>query len=85
VALPFVVRGRSLTLDLLGAVLWTAALVAAHQAVGRVVADSGQQLEAHGLAAGALLGAVAVVAAAGSGLWRTTPAQGRVPRMAGAP
>jgi hypothetical protein len=85
VALPFLVHARSLTLDLLGAVLWTAALVAAHQAVGRVLADSGQHLEAHGLAAGALLGAVAVVAAAGSGLWRSPPARVRVPRMAGAP
>src|SRR4051794_8354790 len=85
VALPFLVRGRSLTLDLLGAVLWTAGVVVAHQAVGRVLVDSGQHLEAHGLAAGALLGAVAVVAAAGSGLWRSTPARGRVPRMAGAP
>jgi eukaryotic-like serine/threonine-protein kinase len=84
-ALPIVVRARSLTLDLLGAVLWTAALVAGHQAVGRVLADNGQQLEAHGLAAGAVLAAVAVVAAAGSGLWRTPPAPRAVPRMAGAP
>src|SRR5436190_16568674 len=30
IALPIVVRARSLTLDLLGAVLWTAALVAGH-------------------------------------------------------
>jgi hypothetical protein len=85
VALPVVVRGRSLTLDLLGAVLWTAALVAGHQAVGRVLVDSGQELEARGLAAGAVLAAVAVVAAAGSGLWRSPPAEVRVPRMAGAP
>src|SRR4051794_10648164 len=85
VALPVVVRGRSLTLDLLGAVLWTAALVAGHQAVGRVLVDNGQQLEARGLAAGAVLAAVAAVAAAGSGLWRSPPAKVRVPRMAGAP
>jgi hypothetical protein len=84
VALPFVVRARSLTLDLLGAVLWIAALVAAHQAVGRVLAGSGQHLQAHGLAAGAVLAAVAVVAAAGSGLWRSSPARAGVPRMAGA-
>jgi hypothetical protein len=85
VTLPIVVRARSLTLDLLGAVLWTAALVAGHQAVGRVLADSGQRLEAHGLAAGAVIAAVAVVAAAGSGLWRSPPAQVRPPRMAGVP
>jgi hypothetical protein len=85
VALPFVLRGRSLTLDLLGAVVWTAALIAAHQAVGRVLVDSGQRLEARGLAAGAVLAAVAAVAAAGSGLWRSSRAQAAVPRMAGAP
>jgi eukaryotic-like serine/threonine-protein kinase len=85
VALPVVVRARSLTLDLLGAVVWTAALVAGHQAVGRVLADNGQQLQAHGLAAGAVLAAVAIVAAAGSGLWRAPPAPRRVPRMAPAP
>jgi eukaryotic-like serine/threonine-protein kinase len=83
VTLPIVVRARSLTLDLLGAVLWTAALVATHQAVGRVVVDSGERLDARGLAAGAVLAAVAVVAAAGSGLWRSSPAQVRPPRMAG--
>jgi hypothetical protein len=85
VALPFLVRARSLTLDLLAAVLWTAALVASHQAVGRVLGDGGRQLQAHGLAAGALLGAVAVVAVAGSGLWRSNQARVRVPRMADAP
>jgi len=83
VLLPVVVRGRSLTLDLLGVALWTAALIAAHQAVGRVLADSGQRLEAHGLAAGAVLAAVAAVAAAGSGLWQSSRAQAAVPRMAG--
>ena len=64
VVLPLVVRGRSLTLDLLGVVVWTAGLVASHQAIGRVL---GHQ-DARGLAAGALLAAVAAVA---------------VPRMAG--
>jgi hypothetical protein len=84
VALPLLVRGRSLTLDLLGAVIWTAALIAAHQAVGRVLVDSGERLNAHGLAAGAVLAAVAAVAAAGSGLWRSSRAQAGVPRMAAA-
>ena len=37
--LPLVVRARSLTLDMLGGVVWTAALIASHQAVGRVLAD----------------------------------------------
>jgi hypothetical protein len=57
VVLPMVVRGRSLTLDLLGVVLWTAGLVASHQAVARVLDEQ----DARGLAAGALLAAVAAV------------------------
>jgi hypothetical protein len=83
VLLPVVVRGRSLTLDLLGAVAWTAALIAAHQAIGRVLVHSGQRADARGLAAGALLAAVAAVAAAGSGLWQASRAQTGGPRMAG--
>jgi eukaryotic-like serine/threonine-protein kinase len=64
VVLPLVVRGRSLTIDLLGVILWTAGLIASHQAIGRVL----DHQDARGLAAGALLAAVAAVA---------------VPRMAG--
>jgi hypothetical protein len=64
VLLPVVVRGRSLTLDLLGAVLWTAGLIASHQAIGRVLGE----VDARGLAAGAVLAAVVAVV---------------VPRMAG--
>jgi hypothetical protein len=58
VVLPLVVRGRSLTLDLLAVVLWTAGLIASHQAIGRVLGEH----DARGLAAGALLAAVAAVA-----------------------
>jgi hypothetical protein len=58
VLLPVVVRGRSLTLDLLGVIVWTAGLLAAHQAIGRVLGGH----DARGLAAGALLAAVAAVA-----------------------
>jgi hypothetical protein len=58
VVLPLVVRGRSLTLDLLGVIVWTAGLLAAHQAIGRVL----DHQDARGLAAGALLAAVAAVA-----------------------
>jgi hypothetical protein len=83
VLLPVVVRGRSLTLDLLGALVWTAALIAAHQAIGRVLSDGGQGADARGLAVGALLGAIAAVAAAGSGLWHAPRAAPGVPRMAG--
>jgi hypothetical protein len=82
VALPFVVRGRSLTLDLLGAILWTTGLIAAHQSIGRLLSDNGQDADARGLAAGALLAGMAAVAAAGSGLWHTGRAGAGVPRMA---
>jgi hypothetical protein len=58
VLLPLVVRGRSLTLDLLGVIVWTAGLLAAHQAIGRVLGGH----DARGLAAGGLLAAVAAVA-----------------------
>ena len=84
VVLPFVVRGRSLTLDLLGAILWTAGLIAAHQSIGRLLSDNGQEADARGLAAGAVLAAMAAVAAAGSGLWQPGRAAQGVPRMAGA-
>jgi hypothetical protein len=58
VVLPLVVRGRSLTLDLLGVILWTAGLIASHQAIGQVLGVH----DARGLAAGALLAAAAAVA-----------------------
>jgi hypothetical protein len=83
VLLPLAVRGRSLTLDLLGAIVWTAALIAAHQSIGRVLASGGQHADARGLAAGALLAAGVAVAAAGSGLWHAPRAASGVPRMAG--
>jgi hypothetical protein len=57
VLLPVLVRGRNLTLDLLGAIVWTAGLVAAHQAIGPVLGDH----DARGLAIGALLAAVVAV------------------------
>ncbi|MEA2467137.1 MAG: eukaryotic-like serine/threonine-protein kinase [Thermoleophilaceae bacterium] len=58
VLLPVVVRGRSLTLDLLGVVVWVAGLIAAHEAIGRVLGA----VDARGLAAGAVLAAVVAVA-----------------------
>jgi hypothetical protein len=85
VLLPIAVRGRSLTLDLLGAIVWTAALIACHQSIGRVLAAGGQHADARGLAAGAVLAAIAAVAAAGSGLWHSSRAAPMVPRMAGSP
>jgi hypothetical protein len=83
VLLPVVVRGRSLTFDLLGAIVWTAALIVSHQAIGRVLVGHGQRADARGLAAGAVLAAVAAVAAAGSGAWQASRGAPGVPRMAG--
>jgi hypothetical protein len=85
VLLPLVVRGRSLTFDLLGAILWTAGLIAAHQSIGRVLSDGGQDADARGLAAGAILAAIAALAAAGSGLWHAPRSATPVPRMADSP
>jgi membrane protein DedA with SNARE-associated domain len=76
--LPLLVTGRSLTLDLLGAFIWAAALVAAHQAIAGVL----QGTDARGLGASAVLGVVAAVAVARAGLRRPAPAAAEVPRMA---
>jgi hypothetical protein len=77
--LPLLVTGRSLTLDLLGAFVWTAALVAAHKGMATLLATG----EARGLAAGAVLGVVAAVVAAAIGLRRPGPEDTQVPRIAG--
>jgi eukaryotic-like serine/threonine-protein kinase len=77
VLLPLVVRGRWLAVDLLGAALWTAGLVAAHVALGDVVAATTALDEARGLVAGsvgAALVAVSVsqIASPAEG-WRAQP------------
>jgi hypothetical protein len=69
-ALPLLVAGRSLTIDLAGGFVWAAALVATHAALAKAVAHTGGASEARGLAASAVLGLVAAVAWAGSGLRR---------------
>ena len=68
VALPFVVRGRSLALDVLGAALWAAALVTAHAGVADMVASSVELDQARGAVGGAILAVVVAVAAAAVGL-----------------
>jgi len=68
VVLPFVVRGRSLALDVLGASAWAAALVAAHAAVSDLVASSVELDQARGAVGGAILAVVVAVAAAAVGL-----------------
>jgi eukaryotic-like serine/threonine-protein kinase len=77
-ALPLLVTGRSLNLDLLGAFIWAAALVAAHKGIAALLAAG----EARGLAAGVVLAVVAAVGGAAAGLRRPAPDDEAVPRMA---
>jgi hypothetical protein len=72
VLLPLVVRGRWLAVDLLGAGLWTAALVAAHVALGDLLAATTVLAEPRGAAAGAVGAALVAVAVS----QMTTPAEG---------
>jgi eukaryotic-like serine/threonine-protein kinase len=57
VLLPYLVRGASLTLDLLGALVWTAALIAAHQAMVPLLGDH----DPRGLGVAAVLAAAVAV------------------------
>jgi hypothetical protein len=66
--LPLLVRGRALVLDVLGAALWAAGLVAAHGALGQFEAGDVPLDTARGIVAGAVLAVVLAVAAAGVGL-----------------
>jgi serine/threonine protein kinase len=61
-ALPLVLRGRSLALDLVVAAGWAAALVAAHAGLADMLAATTRLDEARGAAAGALLGVLAATA-----------------------
>jgi hypothetical protein len=76
------VAGRSLTIDLAGAFAWATALIAAHVGLARVLEATGGSAEARGLAAGAVLGVVAAVAWAGSGLRRPAADPLDSPRIA---
>ena len=68
VLLPVLVRGRALALDVIGASIWAAGLVAAHSAVGQLMAPDVPLDTARGAIAGAVLAVVLAVAAAGAGL-----------------
>jgi hypothetical protein len=67
-ALPLVVRGRSLPLDAIGALVWAAALVAAHRGIAELAAGDVPLDEARGAAAGAAIGAAVALATVWSGL-----------------
>jgi hypothetical protein len=61
-ALPLVLRGRSLALDLVVGAAWAAGLVAAHAGLADMLAATTQLDQARGAAAGALLGVLAATA-----------------------
>lgn len=61
VGLPWLVRGRSMALDLLGATAWVALLVAAAGAAGRLPGVAVAHSYPRGMLAGAALGGVAAV------------------------
>jgi hypothetical protein len=60
--LPLVVRGRWLAVDLAGAALWAAGLIAAHAALGDMLAATTALGEPRGAVAGAIGAALLVVA-----------------------
>ncbi|HEX8067317.1 MAG TPA: serine/threonine-protein kinase [Thermoleophilaceae bacterium] len=74
VVLPLVVRGRSLALDVGAALVWAAALVAAHAGLAGLLEDTVARGDARGAAAGAAIGAFAAVGAVWSGV-RPRPAR----------
>jgi hypothetical protein len=63
VVLPLLVRGRYAPLDLVAACVWAAGLVAAHGALGDLLAATTELDQARGAVAGACLGAVVVLSA----------------------
>jgi membrane protein DedA with SNARE-associated domain len=72
------VRGRWIALDLTGAGLWTAGLIAAQVALGDVLAADAQLDQARGAVAGAVLAALVVVSVSRI----APPAEGlRAPRI----
>ena len=67
-ALPLFVRGRSLAFDVVAAMVWAAALVAAHQGIAELASGTVALDQARGAAAGAAIGAFVAVAGVWSGL-----------------
>ena len=75
--LPLMVRGRWLAVDLLGAALWAAGLIAAHIALADVLAGTTALDQARGLVAGSIGAALVAVAvsqmAPPAQAWRAQP------------
>ena len=80
-ALPLFLRGRATMLDLLGAALWAVGLVVALQATGSAMASGPAAVDPRGLAAGAVLAALAAAGAATAGLVRPRSDRIRSPRI----
>ena len=66
--LPVLVRGRALILDIAGAAIWAAGLIAAHSALGQLIAPDVPLDTARGAILGGVLAAVLAVTAAGAGI-----------------
>ncbi|TMK67356.1 MAG: serine/threonine protein kinase [Actinobacteria bacterium] len=69
-ALPFLVRGRTIALDIAGAAAWAAGLVAAHHGIAQLAGHHLTRSDARGAVAGAILGALTAVGARAIGLGR---------------
>jgi hypothetical protein len=67
-ALGLALRGRSIAVDLVIAIVWAIALVAAHAWLGDLLAGDVTASEARGVAAGAVLGAAGALAVAATRL-----------------
>ncbi|MEA2349860.1 MAG: eukaryotic-like serine/threonine-protein kinase [Thermoleophilaceae bacterium] len=79
VLLPLLVRGGSLAIDAAGATLWAVLLVAAHRGVAELAAGDIHGAGPRGAVAGAIVGALAAVAARASGLWWSPGKPGPLP------
>jgi eukaryotic-like serine/threonine-protein kinase len=82
-ALPLVVRGRHLSLDLVGGLLWAAALAAAHRGLADFLGPATARGEPRGAVLGPLVGALAAVTA--RAVWRSPPQTEREPAAVGSP
>ena len=77
--LPLVVRGRSLALDAVLAVVWAAGLAAAHRGIAELASGTVALDQARGATAGAAIGAALAVAAVWSGLRADPDGEGALP------
>ncbi|MEA2373578.1 MAG: eukaryotic-like serine/threonine-protein kinase, partial [Thermoleophilaceae bacterium] len=77
--LPYLVSGRSMALDVAGALVWGAALVAALAGVANLAGHHIGSADPRGALLGTLLGAFAAVGARATGLWHDDRGPAPVP------